>query len=901
MPEPSVQQTVAIDALWTDGGLRPRANNLAFLIQKVSDREDLERWKQRLKVWTVRGGLFVLDELYLIQPGSEFSGELEQELDLPSWHQTLVSPKPHLFTPKALANLRQGQLSLADLEEDVDERSFSFLDRQQKRISDAFQEGIDAALRRIDSASSNSSRTEIKGHVIRFSIAYLAARILQDKNFFGSNSIIQPEDPISLLDRMIEITNGFFRRARRSAEYVPEVVRQELAIYMGDRVSFVLTDHRDVGRLYEEAIKKLPRELGSDDWGDLNRHYTPVKLAERMLEALPLERLRPEERFIFDPAAGSGSLLLAATSRLAGMPDIPTGDSSKAYLRSHVAGNDLDRYADLIAQLRYFIASESLGQVSTNSTITDVLPFPEEQNFTHNNYEQLTVQDLPIKPRVIVANPPFAQEGKFQKAAKFVETAVSWLEEGSHFGFILPQTILSGTTQGYPQAREIFNERCQILEVWQLPEGAVGIDADQSVALILGTVGQAKKTFPVISRSVVSRRNINTIREQGFRGKSWLAEFQREQVENINKFWQSVTSFPVSINTSITIPLGNLFYVVNGAKPNTSRISNEFIKLNEDESDTNLKRYWRLGWKGENRLWADPENVPFQERFVRYDKEHFRALREKSEYIFDMPKVLLGADVNRDSSEKLVPRLDTIGFCPNNHVFCIVPRGQAKKFNKGYENVEEPQGWSQLTNEQQRLWLLGVLSSKLLENYSLIGRSTWGITKDNILELPLPKNIDIKLIELTKQIIQRDQARLPIPPFDHLRQELNSLVEASYGTHIVDISSELEQWQLEKKNRTLNVTGQILEVCQEKVHVFLRLSGLLDDNEEEWLPLPQELPGWALDGTVFRAELSEDIETFQELAQRPWALRKFRHTPYPYLNNEELQAKLGRMISLENH
>jgi len=285
MPEPNVQQTVAIDALWTDGGLRPRANNLAFLIQQVSSREDLERWKQRLKVWTVRGGLFVLDELYLVQPGSKFSGELEQELGLSSWCQTLASPKPHLFTPKALANLRQGQLSLADLEEDVDERSFSFLDRQQKRISDAFQEGIDAALRGIDSASSNSSRTEIKGHVIRFSIAYLAARILQDKNFFGSNSIIQPEDPISLLDRMIEITNGFFRRARRSAEYVPEVVRQELAVYMGDRVSFVLTDHRDVGRLYEEAIKKLPRELGSDDWGDLNRHYTPVELAERMLEA----------------------------------------------------------------------------------------------------------------------------------------------------------------------------------------------------------------------------------------------------------------------------------------------------------------------------------------------------------------------------------------------------------------------------------------------------------------------------------------------------------------------------------------------------------------------------------------------------------------------------------------
>ena len=292
MPAHNAEETVDLDLLWTDGGLRPRANNLAFLIQQIN-RGDLELWKQRLKAWTIRGCLLVSDELYLVQPRSDASGELEQTiLDLDTLRETLVSPKPHLFTPKALAKLRQGQLSLADLEEEVSERSFSFLDRQQKRLGDSFQEGIDAALKIVDSSSSISSRSEIKGHTIRFAIAYLGARILQDKNFFGSSNVVKAEDPLGLLDRMVNVTNGFFRRARESAESVPVSVRQELALYMGNRVSFVLTDHRDVGRLYEEAIKKLPRELGSDDWGDLNRHYTPVKLAERMLEALPIERLR---------------------------------------------------------------------------------------------------------------------------------------------------------------------------------------------------------------------------------------------------------------------------------------------------------------------------------------------------------------------------------------------------------------------------------------------------------------------------------------------------------------------------------------------------------------------------------------------------------------------------------
>jgi hypothetical protein len=53
------------------------------------------------------------------------------------------------------------------------------------------------------------------------------------------------------------------------------------------------------------------------------------------------------------------------------------------------------------------------------------------------------------------------------------------------------------------------------------------------------------------------------------------------------------------------------------------------------------------------------------------------------------------------------------------------------------------------------------------------------------------------------------------------------------------------------------------------------------------------VPGWALDGTAFKAELSQDVETFQELAQRPWAIRQFHHTPRPYLTDHELREELG--------
>ena len=39
--------------------------------------------------------------------------------------------------------------------------------------------------------------------------------------------------------------------------------------------------------------------------------------------------------------------------------------------------------------------------------------------------------------------------------------------------------------------------------------------------------------------------------------------------------------------------------------------------------------------------------------------------------------------------------------------------------------------------------------------------------------------------------------------------------------------------------------------------------------------------------TLFDAELSADVETFDELTKRPWALRDFQHTPRPYVTLEE--------------
>lgn len=887
------REPVPVNAIWTDYGLRPSATNLAFMVQAVRQQE-IEQWKRWLREWPIRAGLLVSDEMYLLQY-YEPSGKLEElEIEPESLAVELTSPRSRLFTPKALAEFRTGQLSLGDLEESISENSFSFILRQRAELDKAFQEAIRGALEEIGIPNQRkhpqsiiSSRGEIAGHAIRVGIAYLAARILEDKGFFGSDLLIPTNDPRTLLDRTVPRANGFFKKAlEESIPYLGDRVLQRLGAQLGSRVSFALVDHKDVGLLYERAIKELPRDIVGKDWSDLQRHYTPVAIAERMLELLPLERLRPEERVIFDPAAGSGSLLLAATSRLAGMSDIPEDiNERKSYLEQHVAGNDLDQYADLITQLRYTLARESLGEAVT-------FPFPA--HFYHKDYEKLNKENIGIKPRVVVANPPFAEDGSTQRAAKFIEKALLWLEKDSQFAFILPQSFLTGSTHDIPDARRLITETCKIFEIWQLPAGNVGIDAKQDVCVIIGSIGKAKITFPVGSRAIFSQIRISETRENGFLGTTWISRLNHQE-EN----WKSFTSPSIDIDVP-TIPLGNLFFVFNGVTP-----SKIYKPVSQCPPNAECKLNWRMRWRDSNRLWAEPSRVPENQRWLRYGNEYLESSRLEYASLLDMPKIFVGRKVNRGTLYPLAAQLDTTGLCPDNNIFCVLPLQEAGKYTEAFENRQFIEEWGKLSYEEQRLWLLGLLASRIVNALSLIGRKTHEITKKQLCQLLLPQKIDWRIIEITRQIIERDQQRLVIPEPDNLRKQLDEIVEESYGNpQWIEIKRtgeppELELWKSERIKPTLTVIGQVLEISQDNTRIRLYLSGLLDDNQEEWLPILPEMPGWALDGTVFEAELSEDVETFEELNERPWAIKRFRHTPCPYLTNAELKQKL-RIESIEN-
>ncbi len=125
--------------------------------------------------------------------------------------------------------------------------------------------------------------------------------------------------------------------------------------------------------------------------------------------------------------------------------------------------------------------------------------------------------------------------------------------------------------------------------------------------------------------------------------------------------------------------------------------------------------------------------------------------------------------------------------------------------------------------------------------------------------LPLPFEIDLEIIQITRQIIDLEKKRnlLLEEQIKELRQVLDQIVEKSYGNPSwkeitrVGESPELKQWKEEQKKPTKTAIGQVLEISEDQTEVLMYISRLMDDDETEgeWIPLPQELPGWALDGT----------------------------------------------------
>ncbi len=222
------------------------------------------------------------------------------------------------------------------------------------------------------------------------------------------------------------------------------------------------------------------------------------------------------------------------------------------------------------------------------------------------------------------------------------------------------------------------------MEVWQFPEKSVGINAEQAVCVVIGILGQSQKVFPVASKAVFSRvkEEVKSIRENGFLGSSWLNKLNSKELAARTQFWHFSVAPPIPIKVP-TILLGNLFYVFGGVTP--KKINEQYHSNREPQQEIPYKRNWSSKWRNPSRIWADPECVPSDEQWIRYHEDYLKCQALENKALFDNEKVLIAKTINRGSNYPLAAQFDSTGFCPNKHIFCVLPANNVNKYSKGYQ------------------------------------------------------------------------------------------------------------------------------------------------------------------------------------------------------------------------
>ena len=244
---------------------------------------------------------------------------------------------------ESLSRLRVGQRYLFD----------RVYDARRDQLAEFMHVGLEQAIRTFRRTVGNSipkpEREGLELSLSHVAMALLAARIMEDKDFFREQG--RPSgNARNLIERAESASNGFFRHVTRTdlsaldEKLGPRAVNDVLShimAYLTGPACFSLITPDMLGDLYERALVANDRVGRSVDIKGI--HYTPLTITQHILRRIPIEEIPPSKRCILDPACGSGSFLMAATARLRDAFDANESDAEDDVLEHVLLARDRER------------------------------------------------------------------------------------------------------------------------------------------------------------------------------------------------------------------------------------------------------------------------------------------------------------------------------------------------------------------------------------------------------------------------------------------------------------------------------------------------------------------------------------------------------------------------------
>lgn len=339
------------------------------------------------------------------------------------------------------AKLRPRQMSLFPADVDMLARARrSAVDRLRNRVVEAKEDVVLAA--------KDMDRHLSRGDVAGLLVDALTSLFLEDKFQVEHGSESWWREARTRFRELANDVDQFDTHSRALFDLA--------RLHLREGVDYRSLDSVVVADLYE------PRLVNPGDKDEFGVVYTPHELASRILERVPVELIPPERRRVLDFACGSGTLLLAAHDRLnSSLPGHSSAGRKHNYLLRHLEGWDRDPFAVRLAHLSLTIHGHPLGNGWKVKQADSLRP------------------DAEADPTIIVANPPWlarrsggssSSRSRDDAADPFVKRALEMLPSTGLMALLLPAGWL--TARHSTGTRQLLSERCDVLEVWRLPEGA---------------------------------------------------------------------------------------------------------------------------------------------------------------------------------------------------------------------------------------------------------------------------------------------------------------------------------------------------------------------------------------------------------------------------------------------
>lgn len=274
-------------------------------------------------------------------------------------------------------------------------------------------------------------------------IRLLGVRIAWDKGKLGAPNRNSPEAILLESQRYPSETNSYGHRELDFAQqFVDAMPPVNLRIADGGILSQVLQMHG--------LIKEV-----RDDW---KLYPTPADLAWRMIQAVPMESIDDEELLVWDGTCGTGTLLVVAAEKLNQIAN--KHRKSDSQIQNKIYGNDM---RPLLADLTRISLDAATGDFRG-----------QQWNIANRDVLETAQDSFPVRPSVIIGNPPFEAIGKkTDYAVRVLETYLKLLKPGGVIATIMPRSILGVSGSGAHKLREQLLTNFELYEVWNIPQGYV--------------------------------------------------------------------------------------------------------------------------------------------------------------------------------------------------------------------------------------------------------------------------------------------------------------------------------------------------------------------------------------------------------------------------------------------